>query len=117
MTSDSITYALAVALACDPAFPRIILLKDVDGALRVHATRGGLPRRSRDARGTLVRRILVRSQRPRPALPTYPFDEFMFALVEEYQQPFFIVNWRRIDRVLELLENGRTPFCTAVMPG
>jgi aspartokinase-like uncharacterized kinase len=116
VTSDSITYWLAVALACDPAFPWIILLKDVDGAFNVQNSRGGLPRRARGVRGRLVRRIVVHGGHPHPALPSYPFDEYLFGLVDEFQQPFYVVHWEHLDRVDLLLENGVAVQCTRIIP-
>jgi aspartokinase-like uncharacterized kinase len=116
VTSDSITYWLAVALACDPAFPRIFLLKDVDGAFKVHGSRGGLPRRARDVGGKLVRRILVYAGHPHPALLSYPFDEYLFGLVDEFQQPFYVVHWQHLDRVEALLEKGVAARFTKVIP-
>ncbi len=116
VTSDSITYWLAVALACDPAFPRIFLLKDVDGVFRVQGSRDELPRRARDVRGKLVRRILVHAGHPHPAMPSYPFDEYLFGLVDEFQQPFYVVHWQHLDRVEALLEKGAATRCTMVIP-
>ncbi|MBN2153004.1 MAG: hypothetical protein JW839_16245 [Candidatus Lokiarchaeota archaeon] len=116
VTSDSITYWLAVALACDPAFIAIFLLKDVDGALKTQPPRPGLPRRAHVVQGKLVRRILVHGGRPHPALPSYPFDEYLFGLVDEFRQPFHIVHWQHFDRVEGILEKAAMVRCTTVMP-
>ncbi len=116
VTSDSITYWLAVALACDPAFPWIVLLKDVDGAFKVRSPRGGLPRRTCDVQGKLVRRIFVHAGHPHPALPSYPFDDYLFRLVDEFQQPFYVVHWQHIDRVEALLDKGVAKRYTRIIP-
>ncbi|MEX2684709.1 MAG: hypothetical protein Q6373_024265 [Candidatus Sigynarchaeota archaeon] len=116
VTSDSITYWLAMALACDPAFPVIVLLKDVDGVVMMNPPQARLSRRTPEIRGKLVRRIIVHGGRPRPCLPSFPFDEYMFKLVDEFQQPFFVVHWQHLDRVNNILEKDADLHSTKVMP-
>ncbi len=116
VTSDSITYWLAVALACDPAFPVIVLLKEVDGILKTQNPKESLPRRTLIVPGKLVRRILVHDGHPHPALPSYPFDEYLFGLVDEFQQPFYVVHWQHVERVKNILERDAAVRYTKVMP-
>jgi hypothetical protein len=66
-------------------------------------------------RGKLVRRILVHGGRPHPSLPSYPFDEYLFGLVDEFSQPFYVVHWQHLDRVERLLEKGAAVRCTEVI--
>nr|MDO8116123.1 hypothetical protein [Candidatus Sigynarchaeota archaeon] len=109
-------YWLAVALACDPGFPVIVLLKNIDGVIKMQPTRAGVPRRSRDVQGKIVRRILVHRGHPHPRLPSYPFDEYLFGLVDEFQQPFHVVHWQHLDRLIDILEKGAEAHSTKVMP-
>jgi aspartokinase-like uncharacterized kinase len=117
ITSDSIVYWLATALAGETDdLPWIILLKQVDGVVDPGTPGISFPRRSRRLEGKLVDTIIVKKGKPRPSLSTYPFDTYMFVLVQEFKIPFYIVNWHHIERVSMLLGHIPGGISTKVMP-
>jgi aspartokinase-like uncharacterized kinase len=118
VTSDSIVYAMAATFAGESDdIPWIILLKHVDGVIDQGSNTSAIPRRQDDVPGTIVKKITVIKGKPRPLLPSYPFDEHLFTLVHRHKLPFYIINWRHIDRVDSLLGRVVDVTCTSVMPG
>ncbi len=99
VTSDSITYWLACRDRT--TMPTIILLKDVDGVISP-ATGSEVTRRAGQPAGKLLKEIKVREARPKPQCPSFPFDQFLFTLVERYRVPFYIINVSRLERLQQL---------------
>jgi aspartokinase-like uncharacterized kinase len=116
ITADSITYWLALSLAGDPPFPWVFLLKDVDGVISAGKGAALISRRTKIVSGRIVRTILVHGTKPSLQLPSYPFDEYMFQLVEEFKLPFHVINWRHVDRIRHVLERRSAVPCTRIMP-
>lgn len=117
ITSDSIVYSIAEAFAGETDdIPWIILLKHVDGVIDTEKNNVPIPRRQDDVSGTIVKIITVAKGKPRPLLPSYPFDAFLFTLVQRHKIPFYIMNWRHLERVDMLLRGLLDVTCTKIMP-
>ncbi|HME51648.1 MAG TPA: hypothetical protein VKM55_05480 [Candidatus Lokiarchaeia archaeon] len=118
ITSDSIVYSIASAFAGETDdVPWIILLKHVDGVIDPGSNVNAIPRRQNDVSGTIVKNITVIKGKPRPLLPSYPFDVHMFVLVHRHKIPFYVVNWRHLERVDMLVRGIVDVTCTIITPG
>nr|MDO8113205.1 hypothetical protein [Candidatus Sigynarchaeota archaeon] len=116
ITADSIAYWLAAALAGEnDVLTWIILLKDVDGVITSPGKTAAILRRTKVTTGKIVDTIIVDHGKPSLLLPSYPFDTYLFALVKKHNIPFYIVNWKHLDRVDGLLKRQPGVVCTKIM--
>lgn len=108
VTSDSITYWIANNSGMKNKVPWIFLLKPVDGVLSTTPGTGIITRRSSCVEGNLVRELNVKEGVPNPTLKTFPFDVYIFTLVQKYKIPFYIVNFNNPDRIEQIINDTST---------
>lgn len=116
VTSDSIAYWLAHNSGLKKENLFIVLLKPIDGVIATKSENGIISRRRAEVEGTIVEEITVKESRPSPKLASYPFDEYLFTLVEKYKTPVHVINFNYPERVEAITDGAElnSTICTKI---
>ncbi|MHA1697680.1 MAG: hypothetical protein ACTSWN_02445 [Promethearchaeota archaeon] len=108
VTSDSIIYWIANRMSTNDNRFFIILLKEVTGILEIQECKHtSIPHRRSPVTGNLVQELKIVNGYPIPELISYPFDEFLFKLIDRYKSPIYIASYLKTGVIKRILNGER----------